>query len=151
LLTIAKFFCPILHQLISLSELFALYVFMPGSVTIEAPCESTFWTNYFQSLKEYLKNEVKQRNVRIHCINCDSYVHRDEILALLPTELKEKYYQFLLEENKDPNIKTCPRCCMLQNKKDILPNSHKNINLFENWINLLDNLEFTLKLDSPYT
>ena len=75
-------------------------------------------------LKEYLKNEVKQRNVRIHCINCDSYVHRDEILALLPTELKEKYYQFLLEENKDPNIKTCPRCCMLQNKKDILPNSH---------------------------
>ena len=75
-------------------------------------------------LKEYLKNEVKQRNVRIQCINCDSYVHRDEILALLPTELKEKYYQFLLEENKDPNIKTCPRCCLLQNKKDILPNSH---------------------------
>lgn len=75
-------------------------------------------------LKEYLKNEVKQRNVRIQCINCDSYVHRDEILTLLPIELKEKYYQFLLEENKDPNIKTCPRCCVLQNKKDILPNSH---------------------------
>ncbi|XP_076084186.1 uncharacterized protein LOC143054973 [Mytilus galloprovincialis] len=72
-------------------------------------------------LQEYVKNEVEQRNVRLQCINCDSYVHRDEILALLPTELKDKFYRFLIEENKDPNVKTCPRCCLLQNKSEILP------------------------------
>ncbi|XP_052096934.1 uncharacterized protein LOC127731983 [Mytilus californianus] len=74
-------------------------------------------------LQEYVKNEVEQRNVRLQCINCDSYVHRDEILALLPTELKDKFYRFLIEENKDPNVKTCPRCCLLQNKSQILPTS----------------------------
>lgn len=69
----------------------------------------------------YLKNEVDQRNVRMQCLSCDSYVHRDEILALLPIETKEKFYKFLTDENKDPNIKTCPRCSVAQKRGDVSP------------------------------
>lgn len=71
-------------------------------------------------ITEYLKNEVEQRNIRMQCISCNSYVHRDEILALLPVDTKEKYYQFLTDENKDPNVKTCPRCSVAQNRNDIV-------------------------------
>lgn len=74
-------------------------------------------------MAEYLKNAVEERNVRMQCINCDSYVHRDEILALLPIDLKEKYYRFLIDENKHPDIKTCPRCCLVQHRHDSLPHS----------------------------
>ena len=61
---------------------------------------------------QYLSTQVQQANIRIQCpsFNCDTSVHRDEILASLHGEVKDKFYRFLVEANKDPHIKTCPRC-----------------------------------------
>ncbi|KAK6168112.1 hypothetical protein SNE40_022005 [Patella caerulea] len=65
-----------------------------------------------QCLNIYLEGQVNDGNVKIGCPDsrCDSYIHRDEILALLPLDLKEKFYRYLVDANKDPCIKTCPRC-----------------------------------------
>ena len=69
-------------------------------------------------MEKYLIYEVERGVVKIECINgnCDSYVHRDEILGRLPLTMKEKYYRFLVDANKDPNIKTCPRCSHIYNR-----------------------------------
>ena len=69
-------------------------------------------------METYLSYEVEGGVVKIECINgtCDSYVHRDEILERLPIEKKEKFYRFLVDANKDPNIKTCPRCSRIYNR-----------------------------------
>jgi E3 ubiquitin-protein ligase RNF217 len=65
-----------------------------------------------ECMTSYLSTKVEERVVKVVCLNneCSSYIHRDEILARLPEELKVKYYQYLVEANKDPNVKTCPRC-----------------------------------------
>lgn len=69
-------------------------------------------------MEKYLTYEVERGVVRIECINgtCVSYIHRDEILGRLPPTIKDKYYRFLVDANKDPNIKTCPRCSNIYNK-----------------------------------
>ncbi|KAJ8321935.1 hypothetical protein KUTeg_000406 [Tegillarca granosa] len=56
--------------------------------------------------------QINTGNVQLRCPSseCNIYIHRDEILARLPTETKEKYYRFLVDANNDPNVKTCPRC-----------------------------------------
>lgn len=63
-------------------------------------------------LSQYLATQVNQANVRIECLSldCSSYIHRDEVLAKLEPNTKEKYYKFLVDANQDPHIKTCPRC-----------------------------------------
>ncbi|XP_071110560.1 uncharacterized protein [Haliotis cracherodii] len=65
-----------------------------------------------ECIEMYLITQVNQGIVKIECLKteCSSYVHRDEILARLPAELKDKYYKFLVDANKDPDVKTCPRC-----------------------------------------
>ena len=71
-----------------------------------------------ECMEKYLLYEVERGVVKIECINgaCDSYVHRDEILGRLPPTMKEKYYRFLVDANKDPNVKTCPRCSHIYNR-----------------------------------
>lgn len=63
-------------------------------------------------LESYLTVQVSQATVKIECINsnCQSYVHRDEILTRLPPRMKSKFYKFLIDANLDPCLKTCPRC-----------------------------------------
>lgn len=71
-------------------------------------------------MEKYLLSQVERGVVKIECLNgtCDSYVHRDEILGRLPLTMKEKYYRFLVDANKDPNIKTCPRCSHIYNRTE---------------------------------
>ena len=73
-----------------------------------------------ECMEKYLTYEIEGGIVKIECINgtCDSYVHRDEILERLPYEMKDKYYRFLVDANKDPNIKTCPRCSKIYNRTE---------------------------------
>lgn len=63
-------------------------------------------------LESYLTVQVSQANVNIEClnINCNSYIHRNEISARLPAKMKMKFYKFLIDANIDPTVKTCPRC-----------------------------------------
>ena len=63
-------------------------------------------------LESYLTVQVLQANVNIEClnINCNSYIHRSEISARLPSKMKLKFYKFLIDANIDPTVKTCPRC-----------------------------------------
>ncbi|ESP02641.1 hypothetical protein LOTGIDRAFT_199565, partial [Lottia gigantea] len=59
----------------------------------------------------YIQDRVQQGIVKIGCMAvCDSFIYRDEILGRLDPEMKDKYYKFLIDANKDPYIKTCPRC-----------------------------------------
>ncbi|XP_076456869.1 uncharacterized protein LOC143291121 isoform X2 [Babylonia areolata] len=74
-------------------------------------------------LESYLMVQVLQANVNIEClnINCNSYIHRNEISARLPPKFKMKFYKFLIDANVDPTVKTCPRCsCGLQVDKAAL-------------------------------
>ena len=63
-------------------------------------------------MREYVNMQVEQGTVNLECPSdsCRRYVHRDEILSHLRPELKEKFYKFLVDANKEPHIKTCPRC-----------------------------------------
>ena len=76
----------------------------------------------------YLSTQVSQAIVKIECLNneCNNYVHRDEILARLPLDLKEKYYKFLIDANKDPKVKTCPRCTQVMRLDDYLQKMSEN-------------------------
>lgn len=60
----------------------------------------------------YLNTQVSQAIVKIECLSnaCDHYIHREEIVAVLDPENREKFYRFLVDANKEPHIKTCPRC-----------------------------------------
>ena len=60
----------------------------------------------------FITVQVEQAIVRIHCpiTDCEKYIHRDEIMTRLTGELKDKFYKFLIDANKDPHVKTCPRC-----------------------------------------
>ncbi|KAK7091292.1 hypothetical protein V1264_008996 [Littorina saxatilis] len=63
-------------------------------------------------LESYLTVQISQANVNVECLNidCNSYIHRNEISARLPANMKMKFYKFLIDANVDPTIKTCPRC-----------------------------------------
>ncbi|XP_041361449.1 uncharacterized protein LOC121377502 isoform X2 [Gigantopelta aegis] len=80
-------------------------------------------------MEMYLSTQVSQAIVKIECLNteCNNYVHRDEILARLPLDLKEKFYKFLIDANKDPKIKTCPRCSHVTRLEDCLLKMNGNI------------------------
>ena len=51
-------------------------------------------------------------SVKIECPNpeCSKFIDRDEIMVRLPLELKDRFYRFLIDANKDPFVKTCPYC-----------------------------------------
>ena len=63
-------------------------------------------------LQLYFTTQVSQGIVKIECLNteCLVFVHRDEILHKLEKHMKEKFYKFLVDANKEPHIKTCPQC-----------------------------------------
>ena len=65
-----------------------------------------------ECLSQYVNTQISQAIVKVECLNavCDHYVPREEILAVLEPENKEKFYRFLVDANKEPHIKTCPRC-----------------------------------------
>ncbi|XP_060066313.1 uncharacterized protein LOC132546604 [Ylistrum balloti] len=67
-------------------------------------------------MENYVEEKVKNGAVSIQCIGqCESLVHRNEILSLLSVEMKEKYYKFLVDANQDPMVKTCPQCSTIYN------------------------------------
>ncbi|XP_013397941.1 uncharacterized protein LOC106164543 [Lingula anatina] len=72
-----------------------------------------------ECLKEYFRTQVEQANVKLGCVNpsCDAYVHRDEIIFMLEPEMKDKFYRFLVDANKEPHVKTCPRCSKIMTLK----------------------------------
>ncbi|XP_069106562.1 E3 ubiquitin-protein ligase RNF217-like [Argopecten irradians] len=78
-------------------------------------------------MQKFIEENVSNGTVAIKCIGlCDSFVHRDEILNILPIELKEKYYRFLVDANHDPMVKTCPQCSTVYNMtKDELKSTRK--------------------------
>lgn len=63
-------------------------------------------------LETYFHTQVSEAVVKIPCPNtdCPQKVHRDEILARLNVTMKVKFNQFLVDANKEPHRKTCPRC-----------------------------------------
>ncbi|KAL4218082.1 hypothetical protein ACF0H5_022819 [Mactra antiquata] len=63
-------------------------------------------------ITRYIETKVNDGVVKIACLNdsCDSFIYRDEILGRMPVDMKDKYYRFLVDANKDPKVKTCPRC-----------------------------------------
>lgn len=63
-------------------------------------------------LEAYFHIQVSDATVKISCPNsdCSQSVHRAEILDRLSVEMKVKFNQFLVDANKEPDKKTCPRC-----------------------------------------
>jgi hypothetical protein len=64
-------------------------------------------------LNIYVEQQINQGIIRIQCPNehCHIYMHRDEIHKYcLTPELRQKLTQFLIDNNRSINIKTCPRC-----------------------------------------
>ncbi|CAF1129234.1 unnamed protein product [Didymodactylos carnosus] len=63
-------------------------------------------------MNEYIEHQIKQGVVKIQCPNmlCQQYIHRDEIITRLQPELREKFFHFLADVNREINVKTCPRC-----------------------------------------
>ena len=60
----------------------------------------------------YITIQVEEARVKVSCPNdaCDRYVHRDEIIVRLSGPTKEKFFRFLVDANKEINVKTCPKC-----------------------------------------
>lgn len=56
--------------------------------------------------------QVSMAVVQVHCIGsgCDKYVSQAEIMSYLTADLKDRFMQFLVDANRDPRRKTCPRC-----------------------------------------
>ncbi|XP_060566873.1 E3 ubiquitin-protein ligase arih1-like [Ruditapes philippinarum] len=64
-------------------------------------------------MEQYIETNVTQGVVKIPCLgheSCNAFIYRDEILGRLSVPMKDKYYKFLVDANKDPKVKTCPRC-----------------------------------------
>ncbi|XP_077990328.1 E3 ubiquitin-protein ligase RNF217-like [Glandiceps talaboti] len=66
-------------------------------------------------LQEYFSVQVNQKIVKVPCPNpqCHAFVSRDEIIFHLDGTTREKFHRFLIEANKEPHMKTCPRCSHL--------------------------------------
>lgn len=73
-------------------------------------------------MEEYFKTKVLDGIVKIECPSndCDWYIHREEIMTRLPADLKDKFYKFLIDANRDPHIKTCPRCSEVNKVEKLL-------------------------------
>ena len=61
-------------------------------------------------LARYYAVQVASACVRVQCVGCDAYVPRDELIARLDDDSKRQFGRFLVDANRDPCVKTCPRC-----------------------------------------
>lgn len=64
-------------------------------------------------LNIYVEQKISQGIIRIQCPNqqCRMFMHPDEIhKRCISPELHHKFTQFLIDNNRSVNIKTCPRC-----------------------------------------
>ncbi len=80
-------------------------------------CGGTFCD---ECLMQYCQYKVREAVVHIACPNskCQSSIHREEIFYHLEAEDKMKFYRFLIDANKDPFKKTCPRCSKVMEVKE---------------------------------
>ena len=69
-------------------------------------------------LLTFIKTQVSQGIVEITCVECTKCIPRDEIMDKLDKKTKDKYYKFLVDANKEPHIKTCPRCSHIMKLDD---------------------------------
>lgn len=65
-----------------------------------------------QCLKRYYMTRVVQGQLKIECCNvgCKHYVHRDEISARLPQDIKEQFHHLIESASSTSKSKTCPHC-----------------------------------------
>ncbi|XP_019632791.1 PREDICTED: E3 ubiquitin-protein ligase RNF19B-like [Branchiostoma belcheri] len=63
-------------------------------------------------LKQYFTTQVLQGIVKLYCCSskCQSTVSREEIIFRLDEDARVKFHRYLLEANREPHVKTCPRC-----------------------------------------
>ena len=61
-------------------------------------------------LARYYTAQVRAACIRVRCIGCDAHVPRDEIIFRLDDDAKRLFDRFLVDANRHPRIKTCPRC-----------------------------------------
>ena len=63
-------------------------------------------------LRQYLSTQVLQGSVMITCpgVRCQHRLIAQDIRHSLSSELAAKYDQFMVEVNREPNRKTCPKC-----------------------------------------
>ncbi|XP_052763086.1 uncharacterized protein LOC128205469 isoform X2 [Mya arenaria] len=68
----------------------------------------------------YLETNIQDGMIKITCISdqCNVAMVKDEILARVSVPMKEKFNKFLVDANKDPKIKTCPKCSHVYHLKD---------------------------------
>lgn len=71
-------------------------------------------------LKQYLEATINEGIIQITCVGteCSTSMFRDEILTRVSLKVKEKYYRFLVDANKDPKVKTCPKCSHIHSLTD---------------------------------
>ncbi|XP_022091132.1 probable E3 ubiquitin-protein ligase RNF217 [Acanthaster planci] len=80
-------------------------------------------------LQWYIREKVQHRILSIRCPNpaCSDSICREEIQHHLSSQLLTKFLRFLIEENSDPDQKTCPRCNHVANfHRDVLISKHKS-------------------------
>ncbi|XP_064485385.1 E3 ubiquitin-protein ligase RNF217-like [Ornithodoros turicata] len=65
-----------------------------------------------QCLKKYYTSKVAQMQLKIECCNvgCKQYVHRDEISARLPQDIKKQFHNLIESASLASKSKTCPHC-----------------------------------------
>ena len=61
-------------------------------------------------LERHYATQVGAACIRVRCVGCDAYVPRDEIIFRLDDDAKRQFDRFLVDANRDPCVKTCPRC-----------------------------------------
>ncbi|XP_038051715.1 probable E3 ubiquitin-protein ligase RNF217 [Patiria miniata] len=79
-------------------------------------------------LQWYIREKVRHRVLSVRCPNpaCCDAICREEIQHHLSSELLRKFLQFLIEDNSDPDQKTCPRCNHIANfHQDVMISKHK--------------------------
>jgi|SRR6218665_649153 len=56
--------------------------------------------------------QVSVASVHVQCIGsgCNKYVSQAEIMSYLTDDLQDRYLRLLVDANRDPRRKTCPRC-----------------------------------------
>lgn len=67
-------------------------------------------------LREYMQVKINDGVAQIQCCNnnCAVYIHKEEIMLHTDDEAKEKLVRFLVDANRDPTKKTCPRYVFYQ-------------------------------------
>lgn len=100
-------------------------------------CSSSMCSRY---LYLHLSTKINDGSIRIFCPSCSHIFIREEILSLLSVHdvegvLADRYKRFYANINDEAHIKTCPRCCVIQEieknaspkrpwKRKIPPNVH---------------------------